>query len=145
MTNLANFDSVTLFLSVSSPSPATAFFTPLKICVSSGAAATLIDSCWVNVAVLLLDVVVVVAAASILSSVLLLFAQLINDLTPFIILVQGATLLVLQVKAPIWQLHIYFFFVIIVLCQVVDQAVFAVLFFIIVMQIYGASTGLTDP
>jgi hypothetical protein len=142
MANLANFDSVTLFLSVSSSSPATAFFTPLKICVSSGAAATLIDSCWVNVAVLLLDVVVVVAAASFLSSVLLLFAQLINNLTPFFILVQGATLL--QVKAPIWQLHIYFVFVIIVLCQVVDQAVFAVLFFIIVMQMYGASTGLTD-
>jgi hypothetical protein len=148
MANLANFDSVTLFLSVSSSSPATAFFTPLKICVSSGAAPTLIDSCWVYVAVLLLDVVVVVAvvaAASFLSSVLLLFAQLINDLTPFFILVQGATLLLLQVKAPIWQVHIYFVFVIIVLCQVVDHAVFAVFFFIIVMQMYGASTGLTDP
>jgi hypothetical protein len=144
MANLANFDSVTLFLSVSSSSPSTASFTLLKICVSSGAGATLIDFCWVNVAVLLL-VVVAVAVASFLSSVLLLFAQLINDLTPFFILVQGATLLLLQVKAPIWQLHIYFIFVIIVLCQVVDQAVFAVLFFIIVMQMYGASTGLTDP
>jgi len=144
MANLANFDIVTLFLSVSS-SPATAFFTLLEICVSSGAAATLIDFCWVNVAVLLLVVVVVVAAAaSFLSSVLLLFAQLINNLRPFFILVQGTTLLLLQVKAPIWQLHIYFVFVIIVLCQVVDQAVFAVLFFIIIMQMYGASTGLTD-